>query len=69
MYTKDGEFRSWLQEIKRLIITLIRRMTFESLSQWQMKDLWGEFAEDFNTITLPHEKYKFNVFNNLDTTT
>jgi hypothetical protein len=49
MYTKEPEFRAWLQEIKRI--------AFQSLSHYQIKDLWGEFSEDFNTITLAHEKY------------
>lgn len=49
VYTKEAEFRAWLQEIKRV--------AFQSLGQFQMKEMFAEYAEDFNCICLPHEKY------------
>lgn len=48
-YDKEGEFRAWLEEVKK--------QSLESLAKWEEKELFKEFAEDHNTSTLPHEKY------------
>ena len=48
-YEKEGEFRAWLGEVKKLDV--------ESLQKWEEKELFKEYAEDYNTATLPHEKF------------
>lgn len=48
-YDKQAEFGAWLAEVKRL--------NAESLARFEEKDLFKEFAEDYNTATLPHKKY------------
>ena len=48
-YDKEGEFRAWLGEVKKLDV--------ESLQKWEEKELFKEYAEDYNTATLPHEKF------------
>ena len=48
-YDKEGEFRAWLEEVKK--------QSLESLQKWEEKELFKEYAEDYNTSTLPHEKY------------
>ena len=35
----------------------IKRTSRETMSKRDEKELFAEFAEDFNTSTLPHEKY------------
>ncbi len=42
-------FEAWIGEVKKM----------ENFNgpQWELKELWGEFSEDFNTCTLPHEKF------------
>lgn len=52
MYEKEPEFRTWLVE-ERLINP-------ETLSKDQTKKEFARYAEDFNTATLPHEKY-YNI--------
>ncbi|POW00434.1 hypothetical protein PSHT_12989 [Puccinia striiformis] len=49
MFTKDQEFRAWMVEEKML--------NPETVSQIKMKDLFKVYMEDFNTATLPHEKF------------
>ncbi|KAF8332690.1 uncharacterized protein EI90DRAFT_3054047 [Cantharellus anzutake] len=49
MYNKEDEFRAWLIEEK-----MINR---ETLSKDQERKLFSSFVEDYNTATLPHEKY------------
>lgn len=49
LYNKDQEFRTWLVE-ERLINP-------ETLSKDQTKKEFAKFVEDYNTATLPHEKY------------
>ncbi|KAI8814782.1 hypothetical protein BJ742DRAFT_784400 [Cladochytrium replicatum] len=49
MYKKDGEFRQWLVEIKHI--------SPDILSPRQTKEYFSEYVEDYNTATLPHEKY------------
>ncbi len=48
-YDKEGEFRAWLGEVKK--------RDMESLQKWEEKELFKEYAEDYNTATLPHEKF------------
>ena len=48
-YSKEDEFRAWLQDIKHI--------SPEVLSNRDQKEYFSEFAEDFNTVTLPSEKY------------
>ncbi|KAL8438796.1 hypothetical protein Efla_003833 [Eimeria flavescens] len=49
MWRKRPEFTLWLLEVKDKNI--------EDLSNWEEKKLFSDFAEDFNTATLPHKKY------------
>lgn len=49
MYTKDQEFRAWMVEEKML--------NPETVPQNKMKELFRVYMEDYNTATLPHEKY------------
>lgn len=49
MFTKDQEFRAWMVEE--------RMLNPETVSQIKMKELFKIYMEDFNTATLPHEKY------------
>jgi hypothetical protein len=48
-YDKEAEFRAWVEEVKKL--------STESLQKWEERELFKEFAEDYNTSTLPHEKF------------
>ena len=48
------EFEVWLREVKNVeAATLPKRETMEYFST---------FAEDFNTCTLPHEKYSSTFY-------
>ncbi|XP_026194110.1 nucleolar protein 58 [Cyclospora cayetanensis] len=49
MWAKRPEFTLWLLEVKNRNI--------EELANWEEKRLFSDFAEDFNTATLPHKKY------------
>lgn len=49
MHDKDPEFRTWLVEEKLT--------NPEIMSSDQLKRMFKEFMEDYNTATLPHEKY------------
>ncbi|KAA1476960.1 hypothetical protein DENSPDRAFT_785847 [Dentipellis sp. KUC8613] len=49
MYNKEQEFRAWLVEE--------RMMNPETMSKDQTKKEFLKFAEDYNTATLPHEKF------------
>ncbi|KAI9031383.1 hypothetical protein DFJ74DRAFT_702391 [Hyaloraphidium curvatum] len=49
MYTKDAEFHAWLTEIKRIDPGVVPPR--------ELREYFAEYAEDFNTCTLPHEKY------------
>ena len=49
IYTKSSEFYAWCMDVKH--------QAREALSKREEKELFAEFAEDFNTSTLPHEKY------------
>ncbi|KAK2958436.1 hypothetical protein BLNAU_6470 [Blattamonas nauphoetae] len=49
MFDKKEEFRTWMWEIKN--------QDMSGIPNWKQKELFREFCEDFNTSTLPHEKY------------
>ncbi|KAH7098098.1 hypothetical protein BKA62DRAFT_623042 [Auriculariales sp. MPI-PUGE-AT-0066] len=49
MYTKDDEFSAWLLEEQKV--------NPETVSKDQTRKLFSKFVEDYNTGTLPHEKY------------
>lgn len=49
IYNKDDEFRAWLIEEKM--------SNPETLTKDQERKLFASFVEDYNTATLPHEKY------------
>jgi len=49
LYSKIQEFRTWLLEE--------RKINPEAISKDQEKKEFSKFVEDFNTATLPHEKY------------
>ncbi|CAL1711643.1 unnamed protein product [Somion occarium] len=49
LYNKEQEFRSWLVEE--------RKINPETINKEQTKKEFARFVEDFNTATLPHEKF------------
>ncbi|GBE80801.1 predicted protein [Sparassis crispa] len=49
LYTKEQEFRAWLVEE--------RKINPETISKEQTKKEFAQFVEDYNTATLPHEKF------------
>lgn len=49
LYNKDQEFRAWLLEEAKI--------NPESISKDQTRKQFAKFVEEFNTATLPHEKY------------
>ncbi|ETW74633.1 hypothetical protein HETIRDRAFT_57139 [Heterobasidion irregulare TC 32-1] len=49
IYNKEQEFRAWLVEE--------RMLNPETISKDQNKKEFARFVEDFNTATLPHEKF------------
>jgi hypothetical protein len=49
MYRKQAEFDAWLREVKRL-------PNYHG-PKGETAELFAEYAEDFNTCTLPHEKF------------
>lgn len=49
MFNKEQEFHAWLLEEKML--------NPETLSKSQLKKHFNSYMEDYNTATLPHEKY------------
>merc|ERR1712157_673176 len=48
-FNKKPEFLMWSMEVKKV--------NTDMLGQMQMKDLFKEYIEDFNTATMPSEKY------------
>ena len=44
------EFEAWLREVKKIA-------NFNG-PKYELKNLFKEFAEDYNTVTLPHKKYE-----------
>ncbi|KJA21147.1 hypothetical protein HYPSUDRAFT_141068 [Hypholoma sublateritium FD-334 SS-4] len=49
IFTKNQEFYTWLVEE--------RKINPETVSKDQQKKEFSRFVEDYNTATLPHEKY------------
>ncbi|KAI0061963.1 hypothetical protein BV25DRAFT_1804805, partial [Artomyces pyxidatus] len=49
IYNKEQEFRAWLVEE--------RKQNPETMSKENTKKEFARFVEDFNTATLPHEKF------------
>ncbi|KAG0266732.1 hypothetical protein BG011_001191 [Mortierella polycephala] len=49
MWDKESEFQAWLMEVKKL--------NPEIIPQVKMKEHFLGFMEDFNTVTMPHEKF------------
>lgn len=49
IYTKQAEFYLWLYEVKK--------MDAETVARGELKRLFDDFKEDYNTATLPHKKY------------
>ena len=49
MGEKQEEFLAWLSEVKGV--------NQEALRQWELKEHFSSFVEDYNTATLPSEKY------------
>ena len=48
MFNKQQEFYLWLQEVKKI--------NPEVFPRFEMKKMFETFAEDYNTVTLPHKK-------------
>ncbi|ORY99710.1 hypothetical protein BCR41DRAFT_379268 [Lobosporangium transversale] len=49
MWNKENEFQAWLMEVKHL--------NPETIPQNKMKEHFVGFMEDYNTVTMPHEKF------------
>ncbi|KAF9198836.1 hypothetical protein BGZ49_000230 [Haplosporangium sp. Z 27] len=49
MWNKENEFQAWLMEVKKL--------SPETIPHNKMKDHFIGFMEDYNTVTMPHEKF------------
>ncbi|KEI37378.1 uncharacterized protein L969DRAFT_53362 [Mixia osmundae IAM 14324] len=49
IFTKDMEFNAWLMEE--------RKINPETVTHAKRREMFKIFAEDYNTVTLPHEKY------------
>ncbi|ORY93352.1 hypothetical protein BCR43DRAFT_496772 [Syncephalastrum racemosum] len=49
IFTKEAEFQAWLTELKRIDVEL--------LPKHRRKELFIDFMDDYNTATMPHEKY------------
>ncbi|KAI0076385.1 hypothetical protein K474DRAFT_1598105, partial [Panus rudis PR-1116 ss-1] len=49
LYNKEQEFRTWLVEE--------RKINPETITKDQTKKEFAKFVEDYNTATLPHEKF------------
>ena len=47
---RRSEFFAWCAEAKKV-------QSMESLAKWEEAELWKTYVEDFNTATLPSEKY------------
>ena len=48
-YSKQAEFHAWLLEV--------RHVHREALNRREEKELWLQYMEDYNTATLPDDKY------------
>jgi len=49
MWNKENEFQAWIMEVKK--------MNPETIPQNKMKEHFLGFMEDYNTVTMPHEKF------------
>ena len=49
LHAKQEEFLAWLSEHKGV--------NQEALRPWELKEHFATYVEDFNTCTLPHDKY------------
>lgn len=49
IFNKQQEFYLWLQEVKKI--------NPEVFPRFEMKKMFETFAEDYNTVTLPHKKF------------
>ncbi|CEP10111.1 hypothetical protein [Parasitella parasitica] len=49
LFTKEAEFQAWLIEVKRANV--------ETLNNNKRKEMFVDFMEDYNTATMPHEKF------------
>ncbi|KAF9978581.1 hypothetical protein BGZ73_001754 [Actinomortierella ambigua] len=49
MWNKESEFQAWLMEVKHL--------NPETIPQNKMKEHFVGFMEDYNTVTMPSEKF------------
>jgi hypothetical protein len=49
-FKKQREFEAWMVEVKKVVDS-------SQMQKWELRDLFKEYAEDFNTATLPHAKF------------
>ncbi|KAM3582130.1 hypothetical protein VKS41_005559 [Umbelopsis sp. WA50703] len=49
IFTKEPEFQAWLLEVKKVNV--------ETIPNMKRKELFNSFMEDYNTATMPHEKF------------
>ncbi|ORX53142.1 hypothetical protein DM01DRAFT_1306160 [Hesseltinella vesiculosa] len=49
IFTKEPEFQAWLIQVKHQDV--------ETLSKMRRKQMFLDFMEDYNTATMPHEKF------------
>ena len=49
MFVKQQEFYCWLQEVKHV--------NSETLPKFEMRKMFEDYMEDYNTATLPRKKY------------
>ncbi|KAF1806177.1 hypothetical protein FB192DRAFT_1003030 [Mucor lusitanicus] len=49
LFTKEAEFQAWLIEVKHANV--------ETLNNVKRKEMFNDFMEDYNTATMPHEKF------------
>ncbi|CAO0800175.1 unnamed protein product [Mucor circinelloides] len=49
LFTKEAEFQAWLIEVKHANV--------ETLNNIKRKEMFNDFMEDYNTATMPHEKF------------
>mmetsp|Transcript_2181 Transcript_2181/g.5549 ORF Transcript_2181/g.5549 Transcript_2181/m.5549 type:complete len:268 (+) Transcript_2181:61-864(+) len=49
IHNKKPEFLLWAMEVQKI--------NTDTMGQMQLRDLFKEFVEDYNTATMPHKKY------------
>ncbi|KAI8379379.1 uncharacterized protein BYT42DRAFT_545742 [Radiomyces spectabilis] len=49
IFTKEAEFQAWLIEVKHADV--------ETLNNIKRKEMFLDFMEDYNTATMPHDKF------------